>query len=127
MRIFYRFLTALLLTTSAQAHQFTPTYPQFEISFVEGVLQTSMQLFNKRSEVQYYELGVFDKDWKSVTFAASVPRIVNVEYLETKNINIFVKAQDAKNVVYICTESKLLRTTINNTLVASKICSKVRQ
>ena len=110
----------------AQAHQFTPTYPKFELSFIEGVMQTRLELFNKRQEVEYYELGVFDKDWAPVTFATSDSKILRVSYLETKSIDVYVKNQDIKRVVYICTESRLLRGTSTNTLVSSKICSKVK-
>lgn len=126
----HKFLISLLITaaTSTAAHQFTPTYPRFEPSFVEGIQQTKMELFNKRSEIEYYELGVFDKDWSSVTFAASDRKIIRVNYLETKTIDIYVKNQDIKNVVYICTESRILKDSIvRNSLVSSKICSKVKQ
>jgi hypothetical protein len=126
----YKFLISLLIfiTTNVTAHQFTPTYPEFEPSFVEGVMQTKMELFNKRSEIEYYELGVFDKDWAKVTFATSDTRIIRIGYLETKNIDIYVKNQDIKKVVYICTESRILKDSIvKNSLVSSKICSKVRQ
>lgn len=125
-----KFLTSLLIAvaSSATAHQFTPTYPQFETSFVEGILQTKMELFNKRSEIEYYELGVFDKDWARVTFAASNGKLVRINYLETKAIDVYVKSQDVKKVVYICTESRILKDSIvRNSLVSSKICSKVKQ
>jgi hypothetical protein len=116
----------ITLGGAVQAHQFTPTYPQFEPSFIEGVMQTKLELFNKRQEVEYYELGVFDKDWAAITFAASDNKIIKISYLETKSIDVYVKNQDIKRVVYICTESRLVRGNTTNTLISSKICSKVK-
>ena len=128
MRFYYTLLVFVLFLFGGQAsaHQFTPTYPKFESSFIDGVLQTKMELFNRRQEVSYYELGVFDENWRPVTFASSESKILRVEYLETKNIEIYVKAQDIKRVTYICTESRLFRNNPRQSLVASKICSKVK-
>lgn len=107
------------------AHQFTPTYPKFEISFVEGVYQTKMELFNKRKEIEYYELGVFDADWNSLPFA-SENKIIRINYLETKKINVYVRKEDLKKVVYICTESKIRKQDLQATSISSKICSKIK-
>lgn len=127
MLIYYTFLVfALLFGGHANAHQFTPTYPKFEPAFVDGVLQTKMELFNKRQEVEYYELGVFDENWNKVTFAASESKVMHVGYLETKTIEVFLKAQDVKKAVYICTESRLFKDKGRETLVSSKICSKIK-
>lgn len=127
MVIYYTFLVfVLLFGEHANAHQFTPTYPKFEPAFVDGIMQTKMELFNKRQDVEYYELDVFDDNWQPVTFAASESKIMQVNYLETKNIEIYVKAQDVRRVVYICTESRLFRNSARQSLVASKICSKIK-
>ena len=107
------------------AHQFLPTYPKFENSFVEGVYYTKMELFNKRKEIEYYELSVFDDSWNALPFASET-KIIRINYLETKKINVYVRKEDLKKVVYICTESKLKKQDIQNTLVTSKICSKIK-
>jgi hypothetical protein len=54
----YVFIMMMLIGGFANAHQFTPTYPKFETSFVEGVYFTKMELFNKRKEIDFFELGV---------------------------------------------------------------------
>jgi hypothetical protein len=110
---------------SANAHQFLPTYPTFQYSFIEGVMYTKMQLFNKRKEVEYYELSVFDADWNPVTFA-SENKLIHINYLQTKDVNVYVKKEDIKRVTYICTESKIKKEDVQNTVISSKICSKVR-
>ena len=89
-------------------------------------MQTKLELFNKRKEVGYYELAVYDKDWQPVTFA-SEDKLLQVRYLETKKINVYVKQQDLSKAVYICTESRLRKEEVSHTVVSSKICSKVKQ
>lgn len=122
----YVFIMMLMLSGGfVYAHQFTPTYPKFEISFVEGVYQTKMELFNKRKEIEYYELGVFDADWNSLPFA-SENKIIRINYLETKKINVYVRKEELKKVVYICTESKIRKQDVQATSISSKICSKIK-
>jgi hypothetical protein len=88
-------------------------------------MTTKMELFNKRKDVEYYELGVFDSDWGPVSFA-SESRLINIKYLETKQVNVYVRKEDIKRVTYICTESKIKKQDVQNTVISSKICSKVR-
>ena len=123
----FRYVIALMivLSCSANAHQFLPTYPKFQNSFVEGVVYTKMELFNKRKEIVFYELGVFDGDWNSITFATE-SKIIRVNYLETKYINVYIKKEDLNRAVYICTESKIKKEDIQATSIASKICSKIK-
>jgi hypothetical protein len=115
----------MLIGGFANAHQFTPTYPKFETSFVEGVYFTKMELFNKRKEIDFFELGVFDADWNALPFA-SENKIIRINYLETKKINVYVRKEDLKKVVYICTESKIRKQDIQATSISSKICSKIK-
>jgi hypothetical protein len=123
----FRYVIALMMVLScgANAHQFLPTYPKFQNSFVEGIVYTKMELFNKRKEIVFYELGVFDGDWNSITFATE-SKIIRVNYLETKYINVYIKKEDLKRAVYICTESKIRKEDIQATSIASKICSKIK-
>jgi hypothetical protein len=121
----YVFIMLLVFNNTVNAHQFLPTYPKFEHSFIAGVSQVKMELFNKRKEIEYYELGVFDADWNPLSFA-SENKIVQIRYLETKKINVYVRNEDLKNVLFICTESKLRKEETKQTLISSKICSKIR-
>jgi len=119
------FLILVLIGGQVNAHQFLPTYPTLQYSFIEGVVYTKMQLFNKRSDVEYYELGVFDADWNAISFA-SENKLIQVNYLQTKDVNVYVRISDAKKVTFICTESKLKKQETQNTVISSKICSKVK-
>lgn len=120
------FIALAMWTGVANAHQFTPTYPVFEPSFVDGVVGAKMELFNKRREVEYYELGVFSADWKPVSFVSQAS-IINIRYLETKRFTVYVRARDLPQVTYICTESRLRKEDVKDTVISSRICSKVKQ
>ena len=51
------------MSGEASAHSFVPTYPELKPSYVEGILYTTMSLFNARKDVEYYEFGVFNAEW----------------------------------------------------------------
>lgn len=128
MQFFRTLLLVLFFAVGghANAHQLTPTYPKFELSFVQGVQQAKMELFNKRREVWFYEIDVYDSTWNKLPFASSEGKIVRIEYLETKFIDVYVKSQDVSKVVYICTESRLLKQDAQGTSVSSRVCSKIK-
>jgi hypothetical protein len=111
--------------SQAFGHQFMPAYPKLERSYVDTILMTKMELFNSRSDVEYYELSVFDAEWNSVPFATE-QRIVNVEYLKRKTIEIYIREQDRSKAVYICSKSKIRPSNIQATVVSSRICSKIK-
>jgi hypothetical protein len=114
-----------MLGGQVNAHQFLPTYPKFEQSFISGVSHVKMELFNKRKEVEYYELSVFDANWNSLPFA-SESKLIQIKYLEIKKVNVYVRNEDLKRVSFICTESKLKGEDTKYTLISSKICSKIK-
>lgn len=116
-------VVVLFTATAAQAHQWTPTYPKFEPSYIKGIVVTSMKLFNKRSDVSFYEIGVYDENWKPIVFATP-SKIIEVGHLERKNIEIYVLEKDCDRIEYICTTSKILADEEGNG-VNSRICSKV--
>ena len=118
------FAVALLLTSSATAHELTPTYPKFELSYVQGVLVTKMKLWNRREDVQYYEVSVVDKMWKEIPFA-SANKIMKIGYLETVTFEVYIKNEDRNRAEYICTTSKQLKEEVVSTGIKSMICSRI--
>jgi len=99
----------------------TPTYPKFEISFMPGVSVTTMNLFNKRKDVAYYEIGVFTDKWKPVPFVSQYT-VIPMKYLDTISFDVYVSNDALRSVEYICSQSKVnVRTT-----VTSKICSRIK-
>ena len=123
----FRYVLILLIgiTEHVNAHQFLPTYPTFEYSFVEGVVQTKMQLFNKRKEIEYYELSVYDADWKPLPYATE-SKIIKIQFLQTKDVIIYIKKEDLKRIKYICSESKIQKDNTQSTVISSRICSKIQ-
>ena len=122
----YRSVIALLLLGEyASAHQFTPTYPTLRQAHVSDVKVLSMSLFNNRKEIDWYTINVFDKDWNSIAFA-STDKLINLGYLERKNIEVYIRTQDTDKVVYICSKSKTLAVIKNPSIITSRICSKVK-
>lgn len=112
----------LLISGSAHAHQFTPTYPEIKGSYVANVYKVDMKLFNKRKEISYYEIQAFDKDWEPLPIGFS--NIIQVDYLETKEVPVYLAKNEAKRVLYICSKSKILKG--QTTILSSKICSKIK-
>jgi len=110
---------------SVSAHEFLPTYPRLQLSYVPGILHTEMELFNKREDIRYYEFSVWTEDWKKVPFATS-EKIQQIDYLEKKRIDIYIREKDKHKAVYICSKSKLLKADVSRTTIASRICSKIK-
>ena len=123
--MFRMFLVLAIIANIGYAHEMTPTYPKFRTSFVENVSVTTMKFWNRRVDVNYYEIGVFDEEWNALPFASS-NRIIKVDYLEHKDFDIYVRRKDLDNVEYICTTSKLLKEQVTSTGVKSMICSRVK-
>lgn len=124
----YMFVIIMLFLSicgHANAHEFTPTYPKLERSFMPGILQTKMSLFNARNDVEYFGLSVFDGEWRPVPFATE-SNTIRLKYLDRKKVNIYIREKDRDKAVYICSESKLLGRGSGLTMVKSRICSKIK-
>lgn len=117
---------SFIFCTSLYAHEMTPTYPKLVSSYIEGVSVAKMKLFNRRDDVEYYEIGVFTEDWKSIPFA-STSKVVKVKHNKRKLFEVYIRSRDVAKAVYICTESKVYKSTKQVTLISSRICSKIKQ
>ena len=119
-------LLLILMSGQVAAHEFTPTYPKLEASYIDGVLKADMKLFNKREDISYYRVGVYDADWNKIPFIVQGGKIINVEYLETKRFEVFLQEKSKGRVTYICTKSLTLQDGSTKTVMSSRICSKVK-
>tara|TARA_R110002012_G_scaffold49069_2_gene127088 strand:+ start:1633 stop:2007 length:375 start_codon:yes stop_codon:yes gene_type:complete len=124
--MYSKIIIALCLCSSLQAHEMTPAYPKLKSSYVEGVSVTNLKLFNRRSDVSWYEIGVFTDKWKPVPFA-STTNIIEVGYNKKKLFDVYIRSRDIAKAVYICTESKVFKSKEQVTLIASRICSKIKK
>lgn len=124
MRTLITAVVATFMATTAYAHEWTPTYPKFQPSFLDGIVVTTMKLFNKRKEVEYYEIEVFDEDWKPLPFATT-EKLLYVPHLEHKSVEIYIREADCERIEYICTTSRTILEERQSSGIDSRICSKV--
>lgn len=113
----------LLLPKVALAHEMTPTFFELKPSLYNNVYVTEMSFFNKREDAKFYEISVYDKDFNPVSFATA-DKIFQSKMHSRSTISIYIRKKDLDNVVYICTESKLLKGEVDSTGITSRICSK---
>ena len=119
------FASLLVICQLVYSHEMTPTYPKWESTFISGVSKTTMEMFNKREDVEYYEIGVFDKDFKSIPFVSKY-EILKLKYLGHVKFDVYINNGDKKRAVYICSKSKIRKEEVTRTSIASRICSKFK-
>jgi hypothetical protein len=118
-------LLGTLVCGRVHAHQWTPTYPTVEQSYVPGVLRIRMEILNTRPNIKHYQISVFDEEWKPISFAVS-DRIMRVQHLQRKTVDIHIRDEDRDVVKYVCSKSKIITNDERVTFVTSRICSKVK-
>mgnify|MGYP001358442437 CR=1 FL=1 len=122
---YWMIAAAILFANVAAAHEMTPAYPKFEPIYLDGVLRTTLKIWNRREDASYYEINVYDEEWNKISFS-TVDKIVRVGYLETKSFEIYIREEDLEKVEFICSTSKLLKKEVNFTGITSRICSRVK-
>jgi hypothetical protein len=125
MKKLIMFLMVAFAVSSAVAHEMTPTYPTLKPSHLQGIVKTTMEMFNKRNDVEYYEIGVFDKDFKPIPFVSSY-KVVHLTYMGHLKFDIYIREKDKDRALYICSRSKLRKGDDVRTAVSSRICSKIK-
>lgn len=115
----------LLVSFPALAHEMTPTYPKLEPSHLDNVYMVTMEMFNKRDDVEYYEIGVFDEEWNPIPFVTSY-KIIRLRYLGHVSFDVYIRKQDVSRAEYICSKSKLRKDSNSKTAISSKICSRFK-
>ena len=115
----------LLLCGSVAAHDMTPTYPKWKMSFIPSAKMTTMQVFNKRADVQWYQIGVFDKDWNQLPFVTRY-KILRVKYLSRVKFDVYISNEHSDEAEYICSTSKLRGEDNFKPIVESRICSRFK-
>ena len=115
----------VLFPLAVNAHEMTPTYPKLTPSHLDNVYKTTMEMFNKREDVEYYEIGVFDKDMNPIPFVTSYT-ILQIRYLGHVQFDIYIRKSDVSRAEYVCSISKLRKEDTTTTKITSKICSKFK-
>lgn len=109
----------------SRAHEMVPTYPDWEMGIYPGVLTTTVTIFNKRNDIEYYEVGVFDENWEPIFFVADY-KVIQLKYLSSASINIYIAKENKDRVEYICSRSKIRKGSETRTAVSSRICSRFK-
>lgn len=118
-------LSLLLVVGFAHAHEQVPTYPKWEKGIYPGVLTTTIEIFNKRNDVEYYEIGLFDENWNPIFFVADY-KVIKLRYLSSASIDVYIAKENRDRVEYVCSRSKIRKEDANRTAVSSRICSRFR-
>ena len=119
-------LCLLLFNLTAVAHEMTPTYPTWDKTAYDGIKKVTMSLWNSRKDVQYYEIGVFTKDFEESVPFVTLYSILKVEYLSHVEFDVYMTEESIKKAVYICSLSKLRSNDDSKPLLATQICSKFK-
>jgi hypothetical protein len=106
-------------------HDMTPTYPKWKMSYIPTADMTTMKIFNKRADVNWYQINVFDKDFKPLPFVTRY-KILQVGYLKHKNFDVYISQNNVDDAEYICTTSKLRGNDDFKPIVESRICSRFK-
>jgi hypothetical protein len=117
-------ILGFMLGGYAQAHEQTPAYPKILPSHVQGVVKVQLVLLNRRKEINYYEIGLFDEDFNELDFT-SQNKIIKIGYGEKTDFDVYLRKSDLDVAVYICTASKILKSNKSRAVVSSIVCSKL--
>lgn len=125
MKLLIAMIMLVMSSSVAQAHEMTPTYPKLRPSHLDNVYVTTMEMFNKRDDVEFYEIGVFDKDFNPIPFVTSY-KVLNIKYLGHVSFDVYIRKDDVSEAEYICSKSKLRKEDTKRTAVNSRICSRIK-
>ena len=117
-------LAAIWFTNPVVAHQMVPSHVKAEW-YGETVSRVSLTITNMREDAKFYQVGVFDESFKPVIFATS-EKIMELDYLERRRIDVYLRKGSMPKPRYVCTESKLIGSSSARTMVASRVCSKIQ-
>ena len=95
------------------------------MSFIPSAKMTTMKVFNKRADVQWYQIGVFDKEFEPIPFVTRY-KILRIKYLSHVKFDIYINSENVKRAEYVCTTSKLRGNDDFKPIVESRICSRFK-
>ena len=95
------------------------------MSFIPSAKMTTMQLFNKRKDVQWYKIEVVNKDFELIPFVTRY-KILNVQYLNRVKFDVYISNEHLDEAEYICSTSKLRMNDTFKPIVESRICSRFK-
>tara|TARA_R110000782_G_scaffold209394_5_gene297590 strand:+ start:977 stop:1384 length:408 start_codon:yes stop_codon:yes gene_type:complete len=125
-KVFLISVLAFGVVNAAKAHDLMPTYFALDRTYSDSIYMVELTTWNNRIDIEYYELEVMDEDWKKIPFA-TVQNIFKVPYQTRKSLKVFIRKSDKARVMYICTLSKVIKEKVTRTVIASRVCSKIKR
>ena len=119
-------LFLLLLSASIQSHEQTPTYPTWKTSGINGIKKTNIRVWNKRPDIEYYEIGVFKEDLKTPIPFVTAYKVIPLAYLKEVKFDIYIRESNIEEARYVCSLSKLRSSNESQTLLVTRVCSKFK-
>jgi len=119
-------LCLLLLNCAVQSHEQTPTYPTWKPSGIDGIKKTNIRVWNKRPEIKYYEIGVFQEDLETPIPFVTAYKVIPLEYLKEVKFDIYIRVSNIEEARYVCSLSKLRSNNESQTLLVTRVCSKFK-
>lgn len=119
-------LCLLLLNFAVHSHQQTPTYPEWTVSGVSGIKKTNIRVWNKRPDIEYYEIGVFEEDLKTPIPFVTAYKVIPLAYLKEVKFDIYIRESNIEEARYVCSLSKLRSSNESQTLLVTRVCSKFK-
>jgi hypothetical protein len=119
-------LCLLLLSASIQSHEQTPTNPTWKTSGIDGIKKTNIRVWNKRPDIEYYEIGVFEEDLKTPIPFVTAYKVIPLAYLKEVKFDIYIRESNIEEARYVCSLSKLRSSNESQTLLVTRVCSKFK-
>ena len=82
-------------------------------------------MFNKRKDASWYEIGIFDQEWKPISFATK-NKILKIDYLGHAKFDVYINAKDSERTEYLCSTSKLIGDGSTKPMLETRICSRFK-
>lgn len=112
-------------TNPVVAHQMVPSHVKPEW-YGDKVNRVTLTITNMRKDVRHFLISVYDKDFSPVVFATP-EKLLTIEHLERKKIEVFTRKGPEPEPYYVCSLSKLTSDEYSASIVATRVCSRIQE
>ena len=106
-------------------HMYSASFKYSLLIYTSNFTRFKYLIFNKRADVKWYQIGVFDKEWNLLPFVTRY-KILKVKYLSRVKFDVYISDEYLDNAEYICSTSKLRGNDNFKPIVESRICSRFK-
>ena len=119
-------LWLLLLNCAVESHEQSPNYHNWKPSGIDEIKKTNIRVWNKRPDIEYYEIGVFEEDLKTPIPFVTAYKVIPLKYLKEVKFDIYIRESNIEEARYVCSLSKLRSSNESQTLLVTRVCSKFK-